>query len=80
MLWPFKVISGVNDKPMITVKYKGQEKLLCAEEISSIVLTNMREIAEAYLVILLKMQLSLCQLISMMLKEKPPWTLVPLLA
>jgi L1 cell adhesion molecule like protein len=34
---------------MISVKYKGQEKLLCAEEISSIVLTNMREIAEAYL-------------------------------
>jgi len=49
MLWPFKVISGVNDKPMITVKYKGQEKNLCAEEISSIVLTNMKEIAEAYL-------------------------------
>ena len=36
MLCPFKVISGVNDKPMITVKYKGQEKNLCAEEISSI--------------------------------------------
>ncbi|KAL5057134.1 hypothetical protein RYX36_028738 [Vicia faba] len=49
MLWPFKVISGVNDKPMITVKYRGQEKQLCAEEISSIVLTNMKEIAEAYL-------------------------------
>ncbi|MCI16433.1 heat-shock protein, partial [Trifolium medium] len=49
MLWPFKVISGVNDKPMITIKYKGQEKHLCAEEISSIVLTNMKEIAEAYL-------------------------------
>ena len=47
--WPFKVISGVNDKPMISVKFKGQEKLLCAEEVSSIVLTNMREIAEAYL-------------------------------
>ncbi|MCH91585.1 heat-shock protein, partial [Trifolium medium] len=43
------VIAGVNDKPMISVKYKGQDKLLCAEEISSIVLTNMREIAEAYL-------------------------------
>jgi heat shock 70kDa protein 1/2/6/8 len=48
-LWPFKVISGVNDKPMITVKYKGQEKHFCAEEISSMVLTKMREIAEAYL-------------------------------
>jgi heat shock 70kDa protein 1/2/6/8 len=49
MLWPFKVTSGVNDKPMITVKYKGQEKQFCAEEISSAVLTKMREIAEAYL-------------------------------
>ncbi|GAU47063.1 hypothetical protein TSUD_302650 [Trifolium subterraneum] len=49
MLWPFKVTAGVNDKPMITVTYKGQEKKLCAEEVSSMVLTKMREIAEAYL-------------------------------
>ncbi|KAL1292304.1 hypothetical protein HN51_060776 [Arachis hypogaea] len=49
MLWPFKVIPGVDDKPMIVVTYKGQEKRLCAEEISSMVLTKMRDIAEAYL-------------------------------
>ncbi|MCH88788.1 heat-shock protein, partial [Trifolium medium] len=49
MLWPFKVTAGVDDKPMITVTYKGQEKKLCAEEVSSMVLTKMREIAEAYL-------------------------------
>ncbi|KAJ1443172.1 Heat shock protein 70 family [Sesbania bispinosa] len=49
MLWPFKVISGTNDKPTIVVKYKGEEKHLVAEEISSMVLSNMREIAEAYL-------------------------------
>ncbi|PNX80131.1 heat shock protein [Trifolium pratense] len=49
MLWPFKVTAGVNDKPMITVKYKDQEKYLCAEEVSSMVLTKMREIAESYL-------------------------------
>ncbi|MCI29162.1 heat-shock protein, partial [Trifolium medium] len=49
MLWPFKVVAGVNDKPMITLKYKGQEKQFCAEEISSMVLTKMREVAEAYL-------------------------------
>ncbi|XLT78171.1 hypothetical protein HN873_034445 [Arachis hypogaea] len=49
MLWPFRVIPGVDDKPMIVVTYKGQEKSLCAEEISSMVLTKMREIAEAYL-------------------------------
>ncbi|GAU47062.1 hypothetical protein TSUD_302640 [Trifolium subterraneum] len=48
MLWPFKVTAGVNDKPMITVTYKGREKKLCAEEVSSMVLTKMREIAEAY--------------------------------
>ncbi|GAU43858.1 hypothetical protein TSUD_174760 [Trifolium subterraneum] len=49
ILWPFNVIAGMKDKPMISVKYKGQEKNLCAEEISSMVLTKMREIAEAYL-------------------------------
>ncbi|XP_057436287.1 heat shock 70 kDa protein 18-like [Lotus japonicus] len=49
LLWPFKVIAGVDDKPVIAVKFKGQEKHLSAEEISSMVLTKMREIAEAYL-------------------------------
>ncbi|XP_058723102.1 heat shock cognate 70 kDa protein-like [Vicia villosa] len=48
-LWPFKVIADANNKPMIAVKYKGQEKSLCAEEVSSMILTKMREIAEAHL-------------------------------
>ncbi|RDX70269.1 Heat shock cognate 70 kDa protein, partial [Mucuna pruriens] len=48
-LWPFKVIADSDDKPMIVVNYKGQEKHLSAEEVSSMVLTKMREIAEAYL-------------------------------
>ncbi|QHO09814.1 hypothetical protein HN51_068155 [Arachis hypogaea] len=48
-LWPFKVVSGVDDKPMIMVNYKGREKCLAAEEISSMILTKMKEIAEAYL-------------------------------
>ncbi|CAL9028255.1 unnamed protein product [Prunus brigantina] len=48
-LWPFKVIPGPGDKPMIVVRYKGEEKTFSAEEISSMVLTKMREIAEAYL-------------------------------
>ncbi|GAU18977.1 hypothetical protein TSUD_178940 [Trifolium subterraneum] len=48
-LWPFKVIAGTNNKPLVSVQYKGQKKHLCAEEISSMVLTKMREIAEAYL-------------------------------
>ncbi|KAJ1443112.1 Heat shock protein 70 family [Sesbania bispinosa] len=49
LLWPFKVIAGVNDKPMILLKYKDQEKHLSAEEISSMILAKMRETAEAYL-------------------------------
>ncbi|CAI5515931.1 unnamed protein product [Closterium sp. Naga37s-1] len=48
-LWPFKVISGAGEKPMIQVEYKGETKQFAAEEISSMVLTKMKEIAEAYL-------------------------------
>jgi len=48
-LWPFKVESGPADKPMIIVKHKGEMKKFQAEEISSMVLTKMKEIAEAYL-------------------------------
>ncbi|XP_042011895.1 heat shock cognate 70 kDa protein 2-like [Salvia splendens] len=48
-LWPFKVFSGPDDKPMISVNDKGEEKHFTAEEISSMVLMKMREIAEAYL-------------------------------
>nr|P24629.1 RecName: Full=Heat shock cognate 70 kDa protein 1 [Solanum lycopersicum]CAA37970.1 heat shock protein cognate 70 [Solanum lycopersicum] len=48
-LWPFKVIPGPGDKPMIVVTYKGEEKEFAAEEISSMVLTKMKEIAEAFL-------------------------------
>jgi L1 cell adhesion molecule like protein len=49
LLWPFKVISGANDKPTILVNYKGKEKHLVAEEISAMILTQMREIAGAFL-------------------------------
>ncbi|KAJ0045737.1 hypothetical protein Pint_06289 [Pistacia integerrima] len=48
-LWPFKVTRRQRDKPMIVVKYKGEEKLFGAEEISSMVLIKMRETAEAFL-------------------------------
>ena len=48
-LWPFKVIESSGDKPMIVVNYKGEEKHFGAEEISSMVLKKMREMAEAYL-------------------------------
>ncbi|KAL5057130.1 hypothetical protein RYX36_028734 [Vicia faba] len=49
LLWPFKIIAGDNDKPMILVNYKGEEKQLLAEEISAMILTHMREIAGAFL-------------------------------
>merc|ERR1719482_229065 len=48
-LWPFKCSSGAGDKPMIEVSYMGEDKKFHPEEISSMVLTKMREIAEAYL-------------------------------
>ncbi|XXG54729.1 hypothetical protein AAC387_Pa03g2535 [Persea americana] len=48
-LWPFKVTAGPNDQPMIVVDYKGEKKQFRPEEISSMVLTRMREIAEDYL-------------------------------
>ena len=47
--WPFKVKSGVAGKPMIEVTFKGEVKSFAAEEVSSMVLVKMREIAEAYL-------------------------------
>merc|ERR1719352_1710512 len=46
--WPFKVVSD-GGTPKISVSYKGEEKTFAAEEISSMVLIKMREIAEAYL-------------------------------
>merc|ERR1712093_608649 len=48
-LWPFKVVSGPQDKPLISVNYMGEEKKFQAEEISSMVLVKMKEIAETYL-------------------------------
>merc|ERR1711881_502675 len=48
-LWPFQVESGPGEKPLIKVNFKGEEKKFQAEEISSMVLTKMKEIAETYL-------------------------------
>jgi len=47
-LWPFKVISD-GGKPKIQVEFKGETKKFSPEEISSMVLTKMKETAEAYL-------------------------------
>ena len=47
-LWPFK-IENQGGKPVIAVDYKGAQKTFTPEEISSMVLVKMKEIAEAYL-------------------------------
>lgn len=46
--WPFKVIDS-NGSPLIEVTYLGEQKTFTAQEISSMVLTKMKEIAEAKL-------------------------------
>jgi len=47
--WPFKIIPGTGGTPIIEVEYKGETKQFKAEEISSMILTKMKEIGEAYL-------------------------------
>jgi heat shock 70kDa protein 1/2/6/8 len=47
--WPFTVIDGPNNKPIIQVTFRGEVKQFAAEEISSMVLIKMKEISEAYL-------------------------------
>ncbi|GAA6102943.1 heat shock cognate 71 kDa protein [Tachysurus ichikawai] len=46
--WPFKVVSD-GGKPKMEVEYKGEIKTFFPEEVSSMVLTKMKEISEAYL-------------------------------
>jgi len=46
--WPFTV-KNIDSKPKIEVQYKGETKQFFPEEISSMVLTKMKETAEAYL-------------------------------
>ncbi|XP_013420728.1 heat shock 70 kDa protein 1B-like [Lingula anatina] len=46
--WPFKIVND-GGKPKVQVEYKGETKKCTPEEISSMVLTKMKETAEAYL-------------------------------
>ncbi|XP_008939408.1 PREDICTED: heat shock cognate 71 kDa protein, partial [Merops nubicus] len=46
--WPFTVVNDAG-RPKVQVEYKGETKSFYPEEISSMVLTKMKEIAEAYL-------------------------------
>jgi heat shock protein 1/8 len=47
--WPFTVKAGTGDKPQIEVDFKGERATFQPEEISAMVLTKMKQTAEAYL-------------------------------
>ena len=47
--WPFKVVAGPGDKPMLQVVFKGETKTFSPEEVSSMVLAKMRDTAATYL-------------------------------
>ncbi|RAH44232.1 molecular chaperone Hsp70 [Aspergillus brunneoviolaceus CBS 621.78] len=47
--WPFKVVDDKAGKPIVEVEFKGETKQFTPEEISSMILTKMRETAESYL-------------------------------
>jgi heat shock 70kDa protein 1/2/6/8 len=47
--FPFKVKADNNNNPVINVSYMNEEKTFTPEEISSMILTKMKQIAEAYL-------------------------------
>ncbi|XP_068963278.1 heat shock cognate 71 kDa protein-like isoform X2 [Petaurus breviceps papuanus] len=46
--WPFTVVNDAG-RPKVQVEYKGETKSFYPEEVSSMVLTKMKEIAEAFL-------------------------------
>ncbi|GMF01197.1 unnamed protein product [[Candida] boidinii] len=46
--FPFKVIDDAS-KPKIQVEYKGETKVFTPEEVSSMILTKMKETAESFL-------------------------------
>ena len=49
-LWPFKVMNDIDGgKPVVEVEYQGASRRFKPEEISAMVLTKMKETAEAYL-------------------------------
>lgn len=48
-MWSFKVINDGKDKPQVSVTHAGEDKKFYAEELSAMILTKMKEIAETYL-------------------------------
>ena len=47
--WPFKLKANKKDKPVISVKIKGEEKGLFPEQISALILKQLKKEAEDYL-------------------------------
>ncbi len=47
--WPFEITQGSGDKPLINVTFKEKKCQFTPEEISSMILSKMKEIAEAYI-------------------------------
>ena len=47
--WPFSVIKNEAGKPSISVEFKGETKVFSPEEISSMILVKMKDIAESYI-------------------------------
>ncbi|GAB1220936.1 hypothetical protein ENUP19_0061G0096 [Entamoeba nuttalli] len=46
--WSFEVVDDGHDKPLIEVEYKGEVKRFTPEEISSMILSKMKETAETF--------------------------------
>nr|XP_043632975.1 heat shock cognate 70 kDa protein-like [Erigeron canadensis] len=47
--WPFEVNEGCGKKPMVVFRHDSQEKKFSPEEISSMILKNLKDAAKAYL-------------------------------
>ena len=47
--WPFVVVDDGNNRPQIVVEWKGETKKMYAEEVSAMILSKLKSMAEAYL-------------------------------
>jgi heat shock protein 1/8 len=47
--WPFQVVDDGNNRPQIVVEWKGETKKMYPEEVSAMILTKLKTMAEAYL-------------------------------
>ncbi len=47
--WPFKIVKESQDRPAVQVQYLGEAKTFFREEISSMVLSYMKQISESYI-------------------------------